>query len=63
MDTIVRFWWICWDNLDGTEEEEIFHNMEKAFEFFRSLNRAPYKKITACYNDHDETICTVTTTF
>ena len=55
MDKIIRYYWICWDNSDGTDGEKILRDRAAALHFFNRLN-APYKKIVACYNDHDETI-------
>lgn len=55
MDKIVRYYWLCWDNSDGTEDEKIIRIKENALRFFDKLN-APYKKLVACYNDHDETV-------
>lgn len=55
MDKIIRFYWICWENSDGTEGEEILKDKTAALKFFDQL-KVPYKKIVACYNDHDETL-------
>lgn len=55
MDKIVRYYWICWDNSNGTDGEEIFRDKAKALQYFDKLN-VPYKKLVACYNDHDEDI-------
>ena len=55
MDKIIRYYWICWDNSNGTEGEEIIRSKENAIKFFDQLT-APYKKLVACYNDRDETI-------
>ena len=57
MDKIIRFYWICWDNSNGTEGEELFNNKTDALRFFDKLT-VPYKKLVACYNDHGETIMT-----
>lgn len=58
MDDIIRYYWICWDNHDGTDDEKIIRDRAAAFHFFETLP-ADYKKLVACYNDHDETLQTV----
>lgn len=57
MDTIIRYYWICWDNTNGTDDEKVFHNPEAAWDYYRKL-AVPYKKLCACYNDRDETLST-----
>ena len=57
MDRIVRFWWIAWDNRDGTEGELIIRTSSKdAVKAYIDLGNVPYKKLVECYNDHDVTI-------
>lgn len=55
MDTIIRAYWICWDNFDGTEGEQLIKTRTEADKAFDAL-AVPYKKMVACYNDHDEDI-------
>ena len=59
MDTIIRTYWIAWDNSNGTDDEKVFPaaNATAAWNYYRKL-AVPYKKIVACYNDHDETLST-----
>ena len=57
MDTIIRNYWICWDNSDGTEGEYLTRSATDAWNHYRKL-AVPYKKIEALYNDHDATLAT-----
>lgn len=57
MDTIIRSYWVAWDNANGTDGEMMFSASKKdlAWDFYRDLS-VPYKKIVACYHDHDVTL-------
>ena len=57
MDKIIRSYWIAWDNSNGTDDEAVYRNAEAAWNYYNKL-AVPYKKIVACYNDHDETLST-----
>lgn len=57
MDTIIRSYWIAWDNTNGTDDEKVLHNAAAAWDYYRKL-AVPYKKLVACYNDHDVTLST-----
>jgi len=57
MDTIIRSYWIAWDNTNGTDDEKVFRNADAAWDYYRKL-AVPYKKLVACYNDHDVTLST-----
>ena len=57
MDTIIRSYWIAWDNSNGTDDEKVLRNAEAAWDYYRKL-AARYKKIVACYNDRDVTLST-----
>ena len=56
MDNIIRGYWIAWDNRNGSDGEDRTTDRKKAFQIYDSLKKAPYKKIVALYNDHEETI-------
>ena len=60
MDTIIRAYWICWDNSNGTDDEKVYTAAQKAaaWDYFHKLS-VPYKKIVACYRDRDVTLATV----
>lgn len=63
MDTIVRFYWICWDGRDGIDGEEVRRTLPDALKVYHALGDVPYKKLVACYNDHDETLYTAKAPF
>lgn len=58
MDKIIRYYWIAWDNSDGTEGEQVIRDRDAAIRFYLGLGNVPYRKLVACYNDHDETVST-----
>ena len=56
-DTIIRYYWIAWDNRDGTEDEAVARTLEQAEKIYAQVERtAPYVKLVACYHDRDETL-------
>lgn len=57
MDTIIRSYWIAWDNQNGTDDEMVLRNAEAAWSYYNKL-AVPYKELVACYNDHDVTLST-----
>lgn len=47
---IIRYYWIAWDNSNGTDGEVTIRNREQAEKYFEkmvSLN-VPYVKLVAC---------------
>ena len=55
MSTIIRFYWVTGDCYNGTDFEVIFPATRKndAMEYYNNTH-SPFKKIVACYDDHDE---------
>lgn len=50
------YYWLCWDNSDGTEGEDIAKTKEEAFKTFDKLGAVPFKKIVACHETYDRTV-------